>query len=451
MGLVPAVWSQSHQPVETLQEHWDPSQQQWTPHQRTSFNYCANGALRATRRQEWDNQSQTWLPGQALQRTYDESGQLLQQQLPDLRVHHPLPQWNHNAAAPEEASLYQDYARDEQGRIRYLRTRAPHGPQGELMTVDSQSYRYDPMVGPEPQQVLRYVASAGHPLHWVETTRYTYIYDQSGRLVYQRDEQQQADEPQWTRQAEYYYSYDASLRQTRAIAVQHGPLYTATQERITYDPAGRIQAKWQAVRHDPTTAWQPIFEQTYAYDDQGRHQRKVVHSQWVEAAQGWSQRYEQRVVRHEDGKLRQVSEVYSRQDPAGDPDRRQITAQTEGSYAYDLSGRLTSYIRRQLIGDAQTPDVRVRHTYERPSPQDLVLRLYPNPASEHLTVGWPQSQWVEGTLRVRDVTGRELWQTKAGFSQEMPFHVPLGGWQAGYYLLEFQRGDQQFYATFVKR
>lgn len=447
LGVFSLMWGQAERPVRTIHEQWDAQLGEWVAEWVSHFEYHASGALIATRREVWDAEKAAWLPGMAWQRTYDEAGQLIRH-----RSQWPVDQQAHPWAPALSAHwCYQEYARDEQGRIRYLRTRVPEGPRGQLITTDSQAYHYDPAVGAEPAWVAHYTREAGQGMTWRETVHHTYIYDQQGRLVYQRDEAQRPQQAQWVRLTEYYYSYDAALHQTRAITVQHEPPYTSTQERLTYDAEGQLTHEWQAIREGPGSPWQPVWEKTYHYSPAGERIGQVVQSQWLAEAQGWTQRYEQAIRRRPDGQPLQVTERHFRQNPTTPDVSYTLTSQVEATYAYDAWGRPTSYVRRQVMGGQQRRNQRLRHVYADPDPDRLGLRVYPNPAQQHIYVLWPQMGQATGLLRVRDLTGRQLWQQPARLDAHQPYRLPLADWEAGAYLLEFQQGDQQFYATFMKQ
>lgn len=443
VAILPQVWGQHNRPKQTVQESWDAQSQSWVADQRSSFRYNEQGDLVATQRELWDQSQQKWLPSQISRQVYDESGLLVQQQIHAAR----LPAWVDLPQAP----CYRDYERDPLGRILFLRKRMPVGQQGQLVTIDSQAYHYHPDVGDEPQLIQSFVRRGSAALTWIASTRYVYIYDQRGRLVYEREEQRSAEQPTWTREVESYVSYDETRRHTRRIVIRRNGPYLATRQLLTHDERGQLVQKRQAVRHAPEADWLPMFEVSYRYDRQGQLAEKIVHSQWLTAAQGWRRRFVQQVERRADGQPAAVVASQYQIDPTGNQALPQMLSQIEEAYEYDAWNRLTTYVQQQRTGDKVNPDMRVRHLYPDTQPAARLLRLYPNPAEHQIHVSWPGDDQLEGQLWVRDLTGRELWTGTANLSAAYPYTVPIQSWQPGQYLLEFRQGNQHFYATFIKR
>ena len=443
LAILPQMWGQPHRPQQTIQEYWDAPSQTWVAEQRSSFRYNEQGDLVATQRELWDPSQQQWLPSQVSRQVYDESGLLLQQQVHTAN----LPAWVDWPSSP----CYRDYERDPLGRILFLRKRVPAGQHGQLITIDSQAYHYQPDMGDEPQMIQSFIRQDSAGLTWSATTRYVYIYDQQGRLVYEREERRSAVQPAWTREVESYVSYDERIGLTRRMVIQrHGP-YLATRQLITHDDFGQIIQKRQAVRHAPEADWLPLFEVSYRYDQQGQIAEKIIHSQWLRAAQGWQRRFVQQFERRTDGQPAAVIASQYQIDPSGSQSSPQLLSQIEEAYQYDAWDRIATYTQQQRAGGKVRPNLRIRHLYPAAQPTAQRLRLYPNPAEHQIHVSGPGEEQLEGQLLLRDLAGRKLWTGTASLSAAYPYTLPIQSWQPGQYLLEFRQGSQHFYATFIKR
>lgn len=74
------------------------------------------------------------------------------------------------------------------------------------------------------------------------------------------------------------------------------------------------------------------------------------------------------------------------------------------------------------------------------------FKLFPNPASEYSTVTVPD-QWVDGSLRVIDITGKTLFQSRLNQTQ---LSVDLSLFKAGVYVVQIQKDGKSHSARLLK-
>ena len=82
---------------------------------------------------------------------------------------------------------------------------------------------------------------------------------------------------------------------------------------------------------------------------------------------------------------------------------------------------------------------------------DLLLNLYPNPATKLLTVEVLRSALGQVQVTCLDMQGRTMWQRAETRSPGLlKWEIPMHEWPAGIYVLSYREGNQVTYSRFIK-
>lgn len=81
--------------------------------------------------------------------------------------------------------------------------------------------------------------------------------------------------------------------------------------------------------------------------------------------------------------------------------------------------------------------------------EEKPIRLFPNPASQKITIQVGSIVGPNAQLQVFDVLGRQVYQTQLGDRQQDI--ISLQGWATGTYLYEIRQGEQRYFGKFVKQ
>ena len=103
------------------------------------------------------------------------------------------------------------------------------------------------------------------------------------------------------------------------------------------------------------------------------------------------------------------------------------------------------------LGDCVTASARFAYTdNETVNSDEKMLYLYPNPASDQLTLQWAASKKGMALIKIMDITGRQLfYQAIAGNSGSNQKTLPLKGLAPGYYILIMQADGKKNTVKFV--